>query len=106
MKFSVNLRAYSNLGSMISKLVFDNWQYVLFLFALLLFYIANALYAEGKVRRIQSLQKELKAVHGRCMRMQIDLMERSRKKNVMEEVKSQDLYLSNERRKRIIIDAE
>lgn len=104
MKLPINIRAYSNLGSLISKWVFDNWQFVLFLFMLLLFYIANSLYAERKVREIQRLEKEIKATRAHYMQHKVNLMKRSRKTNVIEEMKVYNLYISNERRKRIIID--
>lgn len=104
MKLPINIRAYSNLGSLISKWIFDNWQFVLFLFMLLLFYIANSLYAERKVREIQRLEKEIKTIRAYYMQNKVNLMKQSLKKNVIEEMKTYNLFISNERRKRIIID--
>lgn len=106
MKLPINIGTYANLGSLVSKWIFDNWQYVLFLFTILLFYIANALYAERRVREIQRLEKEIKVIRAHYMQNKVDLMKRSRKTNIMEEMKNYNLFLSNERRKRIIIEGE
>ena len=106
MKTLANMRAYTNLGSLISKWVFDNWQFVIFSFILLLFYIANSLYAERKVREIQRLEKEIKTIRAKYMQIKVNMMDKTRKTNIVEDMKSYNLYLSNERRKRIIIEEE
>ena len=43
-----------------TNLVFDNFKYMLFLGFLAIIYIANAHFAEKKVRQIQQKQKEMK----------------------------------------------
>lgn len=49
-----------NVSRHTTNLVFDNFKFLLFLGGLGLAYIANAHFAEKRVRRIQSLQKEIK----------------------------------------------
>lgn len=49
-----------NVSRHTTNLVFDNFKFLLFLGGLGLVYIANAHFAEKRVRRIQSLQKEIK----------------------------------------------
>jgi hypothetical protein len=49
-----------NVSQHTTNLVFDNFKFILFIGGLGLVYIANAHFAEKRVRRIQSLQKEIK----------------------------------------------
>jgi hypothetical protein len=49
-----------NVSQHTTNLVFDNFKFLLFMGGLGLVYIANAHFAEKRVRRIQSLQKEIK----------------------------------------------
>ena len=61
-KIGSSFRDFTMLGSMSAQLIFKNFPFVLFLGFLTILYIANAHYAEKKVRQIQSLQKEIKDV--------------------------------------------
>ncbi len=69
-------------------LLIKNLPYIFFLGFLAILYIANAHYAEKKVRQIQVLQKELKEQRWRYMSMKSDLMYKSKQVEVAKMVKS------------------
>ena len=69
-------------------LLIKNLPYIFFLGFLAILYIANAHYAEKKVRKIQVLQKELKEQRWRYMSMKSDLMYKSKQVEVAKMVKS------------------
>ncbi len=71
------LLAQLNLSQGATKLVFGNFSYLLFLGFLGVIYIANAHYAEGKVREVQKLKKEIQEEKWEYMSIKSDLMFRS-----------------------------
>ena len=64
----------SDLGFMTTEFIMKNLPYMIFLGFLATIYIANAHYAEGNVRKIQLLQRELKETRWYYMSLQAENM--------------------------------
>ncbi len=96
-------KAMFDLGNWASRLVLNNLAFVLFLGFLAIFYIANAHLAERNVRKIQTLQKELKEMRWYYMSLQSENMYNAKRSEVAERVKGQGLAPLKEAPKRIIV---
>ena len=88
---SSSLRDYTMLGSISAQLIFNNFPFVLFLGFLTTIYIANAHYAEKKVRQIQRLQVEIKDQRREFNALQAEIMEESKLSQIGNKVKDQGL---------------
>ncbi|MFN0036914.1 MAG: FtsL-like putative cell division protein [Saprospiraceae bacterium] len=75
--------------------VFDNFQYLLFLGGLGIVYIANAHFSEKGVRRIQTMQKEIKELKWEYTSIKSETMYKSMQSQIDENVESDELYLDN-----------
>lgn len=77
----------SSLSSASAKLVLGNFPFVLFLGFLATIYIANSHYAEGQVRDIQTLKREVRELERKYNSLQAELMSESRHSRVARRVK-------------------
>ena len=81
-----NWKQALNLGHHSTNLVFNNFAYILFLGFLAVIYIANAHYAEKRVRDIQRAQKEIKELRWQYMSVKSELMRESTQSQLKEVV--------------------
>jgi len=95
---------YFAIGSMGASIVLKNLPYVLFLSFLTIIYIANAHYAEKQVRRIQTLQKEVKELKRQYNSLKSEIMFESRLSGIGEEVGTLGLRKSAGHVKRIELE--
>ncbi len=102
--WSSNVKEYSQLGTMLTNWIFGNWQFVLFIFILLIAYISNSLYGERKVRQILQFEKEIKEMRWKYMSEKSNLILNSKQSEISRLVQPLNLSTSNARRKRIIIN--
>jgi len=82
---------YMGVGAISAKLILQNLPYVLFIGFLLLIYIANAHYAEKKVREIQKLEDEVKELRWQYISYKTELMYNSKRSEVLKGVKQKGL---------------
>ncbi|HMN90281.1 MAG TPA: FtsL-like putative cell division protein [Saprospiraceae bacterium] len=94
---------YLELSYWSEDLILKNLPFVLFLGFLALIYIANAHFAERNVRRIQTLQKEIKELRWHHRSLQADIMFRSKRSQMQQKVKDQGLRPWRTEPKRIVI---
>ena len=87
-------------------ILLNNLIFVLFLGFLAIVYIANAHYAERKVRKIQLMQKEIKEMRWYYMSLQAENMYKSKRSEMKESVKDLGLRQQSGRPKRIIVSQE
>ncbi len=80
-----------------------NLPFIVFVGFLGTIYIANAHYAEKKVREIQILQKDLKETRWRYMSLKSELMYNSKQVEVAERAKDIGLKESKEQPKKIVV---
>ena len=71
--------------------MFNNFVYILFLGFLAIIYIANAHYAEKKVRDIQRAQKEIRELRWQYMSVKSELMRKSTQSQIGDAVKEDGL---------------
>ena len=83
----------SSIGSLSADLLFQNLLFVLFISMLGLVYIANAHFAEKKVRQIQAMQKEVKMLRWEYMAIQAENMYNSKLTVVQKTAKEAGLRL-------------
>ncbi|MEL6863499.1 MAG: FtsL-like putative cell division protein [Bacteroidota bacterium] len=100
------IREYLDLGSLSAALVLKNLPFVFFLSFLAIIYIANAHYAEKKVRQIQQSQNELKELRWLYMSLQSDLMYNSKRSEVIRDVAPNDLKPIKGNLKKIVIEQQ
>lgn len=93
-----------DVGSWSTKLLRDNLFFVLFLSFLTLAYIANSHLAEGNVREIQTLEKELKEMRWYYMSLQSENMYNAKRSEVAKRVHDQGLRTHTETLKRIRVN--
>ena len=98
------LKDYVNIGPMLSEWVFGNLAFVFFLFFLGVVYIANANFAERQVRKIQTLEKDIKDLKWRYNAAKADVMFNTKQSEVERIVAPFGLQSSNTRTKRIVIE--
>lgn len=90
----------------LSSNIMNNLSFVLFLGFLIMVYIANAHLAERNVRKIQTMQKELKEMRWYYMSLQSDNMYNAKRSEVARRVKEKGLRVQRAAPKRIIIKDE
>ena len=98
------LKDYTNLGNISTDLVFNNFSFVLFLIFMLIVYIANAHYAEKKVKDIQVAQKQIKELRWKYMSMQSTIMQNTQQTGMAKQVAPYGLGLTNKVPKKITVD--
>ena len=103
-KMARPLKDYVNIGPILSEWVFGNLTFVFFLFFLGVVYIANANFAERQVRKIQTLEKDIKDLKWRYNAAKADVMFNTKQSEVERIVAPFGLQSSNTRTKRIVID--
>ena len=103
-KIGSSFRDFTMLGSISAKLIFRNFPFVLFLGFLTILYIANAHYAEKKVRQIQSLQKEIKDYSRQYNELTAQIMNESRLSQVGENVKDIGLRKTARGLRKIVVE--
>ena len=86
---------YTAWGSLSAEWVFKNLTFVFFIGFLGLVYIANAHFAEKKVRQIQSLQKEMKELRWEYMSLKSDIMYNYKLSEVSKKVELKGLRLKS-----------
>ena len=98
------LKDYMAVGAYSAALIFRNLTFVLFLGFLALIYIANAHYAEKKVREIQALQHEIKELRWRYMAARADLMYSLKESEVAKAVEPLGLKPIKGKMKKVIVE--
>jgi hypothetical protein len=93
----------SDLGFLASEAVLKNLAFVLFLGFLATIYIANTHYAERNVRRIQSLQKEIKDMRWYYMSLLADNMYNSKRSEMIQKASKDGLFPQMERPRKIVV---
>lgn len=99
-------RKQSPLGFDVPTLVLSNLAYLVFLGGLAVAYIANAHFAEFNVRRIQTLEREIREQRWLYMSLQSEIMYRGLRSNVVEQVKDDGLRLHRGKPKKIVVTPE
>jgi len=84
-----------NVSRHTTEWVFGNFKFLLFLSGLAILYIANAHYAEGNVRRIQMLQKDIKELKWEYTSIKSETMYKSMQSQIDESLEPVGLDLSN-----------
>ncbi len=88
----------SQLGTLSAELLFKNLLFVLFISLLGLIYIANAHFAEKKVRQIQSMQRDVKQLRWEYMTLKSENMYNSKLSEVRKSAESDGLKLRKPRK--------
>lgn len=92
-----------NVSHHTTELVFGNFQFLLFLGGLGILYIANAHFAEKGVRRIQTLQKEIKELKWEYTSIKSETMYKSMQSQIDGRFKSNELELDEKGPKVILV---
>ena len=95
------LSGYSALGSTSAELVLQNLPFVLFLGFLAIIYIANAHFAEKRVREVFELQKEVKDLRREYHSLRSDIAFNSRRTELARQLKNKGLGQSIRRQKKV-----
>jgi cell division protein FtsL len=103
-KISSSFSGFTSLGSISAQLIFKNFPFVLFLGFLTILYIANAHYAEKKVRQIQSLQKEIKDYSRQYNEISSEIMYETKLSQIGENVKDMGLRKTAKGLKKVIVE--
>ena len=80
-------------GTLFQKHILDNITFVLFVFIILILFIANRFHAEKTVRNINTVEKELKELRVESISISSELVSISRQSEVSKLVKSKGLKL-------------
>ena len=86
-----------------SKWITSNLSFIFFLGLLGIIYIGNARYAEYKVRKIQTIQKEIQKLNWEYMSLKSELMRNSIESEVAKKIKHKGLRLLTESPKKIVV---
>ncbi|HMX39088.1 MAG TPA: FtsL-like putative cell division protein [Saprospiraceae bacterium] len=100
----MKLLSAMNVSRHTTDLVFGNFQYLLFLAFLGIVYIANAHFAEKSVRRIQTLQKEIRELKWEYTSIKSETMFKSMQSQIDESLEPVGLDLENKGPKVIVVD--
>jgi len=92
-----------NVSRHTTDLVFGNFQYLLFLGFLGIVYIANAHFAEKGVRRIQTMQKEIKELKWEYTSIKSETMYKSMQSQMDESLEPVGLDLENKGPRVIVV---
>ena len=100
---AMKLLSALNVSRHTTDLVFGNFQYLMFLGFLGIVYIANAHFAEKGVRRIQTMQKEIKELKWEYTSIKSETMYKSMQSQIDESLEPVGLDLENKGPKVIIV---
>lgn len=103
-KGAIDYRQLLNFGNLASSWFYQNLTFVFFIFFLILIYIANAHYAEKKVKQIQTMQKEIKELRWQYMSIKSKVMYRTKHSEVSKDVGIYGLGVTNKKPYRIIVE--
>jgi hypothetical protein len=92
---AMKLLSALNVSRQTTDLVFGNFQYLMFLGFLGIVYIANAHFAEKGVRRIQTMQKEIKELKWEYTSIKSETMFKSMQSQIDESLEPVGLDLEN-----------
>lgn len=95
-----------NNGINIPTLILSNISYLAFLGLLAVVYIGNAHFAEFNVRKIQTLEDEIKELRWLYMSLQSENMYRGLRSNVVDDVRDDGLRLHRGKPKKIVVRPE
>ena len=90
-------------GNLSAAMILKNFSLVLFIGFLLLFYIANAHYAEKKVRLIQQYEGEVKELRWHYISLKTELMNRSKPKTIIRQMEQKGLKPFKGKMKKIVV---
>jgi|APTNR8051073442_1049403.scaffolds.fasta_scaffold01891_10 Tfp pilus assembly protein PilO len=93
-------------GFQISEWILKNLGFTAFLGVLAIVYIANAHQAEGNVRQIQELQREVRELRWRYMSLQSENMFNSLRSEVVDKVRDDGLQLHRGAPKKILVSQD
>ncbi|MEO1517785.1 MAG: FtsL-like putative cell division protein [Bacteroidota bacterium] len=97
------LKEYFALGNMSAVMVLKNFPLVLFVGFLLLVYIANAHYAEKKVRMIQGLEGEVKELRWHYISLKTELIRRTKRSELVDKVGQKGLKPLKGKSRKIVL---
>ena len=100
---AMKLLSALNVSRHTTDLVFGNFQYLMFLGFLGIVYIANAHFAEKGVRRIQTMQKEIKELKWEYTSIKSETMYKSMQSQIDESLEPVGLDLENKGPKVIVV---
>lgn len=89
-----------------SAFILDNLGFLAFLGGLALLYIANAHYAEYNVRRIQTLENDIKEKRWMYMSLQSENMYNGLRSEVVEDVRENGLRMHRGKPKKLAVPAK
>lgn len=95
-----------NNGINLPTLILSNISYLAFLGLLAVVYIGNAHFAEYNVRKIQTLEDEIREQRWLYMSLQSENMYRGLRSNVVEDVRDDGLRLHRGKPKKIVVSPE
>ena len=95
MKKFKDLVAYFKVGNNSADLVLGNLPFYFFLMFIGIVYIANSRHSEKKIRQIQAIEREIKDIRSRSIRMKADLMVNRRLSEIEKDVAVFDLKMTN-----------
>jgi hypothetical protein len=93
-----NFKEYLDIGNISANWFYQNFGFVLFCFFLILLYIANAHYAENKVKKIQVMQREIKELRWEYMSIQSRIMQNTTQSELSKDVAPTGLNLTSARK--------
>ena len=101
---TLRLLSKLNVSHQTTEWMFANFRFVLFLGFLGVLYIANAHLAEGNVRRIQQLQREIKELKWDFISIKSETMYKSMQSQIDQSLESTGLDLEPEGPKVIVVE--
>lgn len=87
--------SYLKIGNKSAELVLGNLTFLAFITSIGIIYIANAHYAEKKVRQIQSMEREIKDIRSKSISVKADLMVNSRLAEIEKDVAPFNIKMTN-----------
>lgn len=93
-------------GQYIPTLILSNIGYLAFLGVLALVYIGNAHYAEYNVRRIQTLERQIKEQRWTYMSLESENMHRGLRSEVIDRVREDGLRLHRGKPKKVVVNPD
>ena len=90
----------------VSRLILENLGFLAFLGGLALMYIGNAHYAEYNVRKIQTLEKQIKEKRWLYMSLQSENMYNGLRSEVVENVRDDGLRMHRGTPKKLLVKAK
>jgi cell division protein FtsL len=101
-----SLRGYTALGSISTELVLQNLPFVFFLGFLATIYIANAHFAESRIREIQTMQSEVKELKRKYNSLKSEVMFNSRHSALSESVRELGLKRMERKPYKLVVEQE